>query len=320
MKAPLTIQTGKPVSECVSLLQSAATADTFVARFSADSGAIMCRVRGNKFRLWQKRSYANSFKPFFHGSFEPGVTGTKITGSFRMHPFVIAFMAVWFGMLFLIGGTIIVGGFHPAPSGRHPAPLIGILAPLLMMLFGVGLVSLGKWLGRSEKDAIAEFLQQTFSGPAKTTGASIVQPAQPEKSLSGAILFFAGMALLCLVGAVTGISSVHTGSVNGSPPQTIVTHFQSVAGRGISFAFGLLLAFLAYGTWKRLYVAWAMVFGLIFLSAANFAYNILSNPDALPPFKGAALVAFGFAIFAGASAAAGYWAFWWYKKKDLFTE
>jgi hypothetical protein len=63
-----------------------------------------------------------------------------------------------------------------------------------------------------------------------------------------------------------------------------------------------------------------LVFGLIFLSAASFVSNVLTDPHMLPPVKGMPFVAFSLFILGGAGLVGVYWAVWWYKKKDFFTE
>ncbi len=93
----------------------------------------------------------NSFKPMLIGSFSTLGGRTILSGVFRMHRLVQVFMTFWFGVLaFSVlteGASILVN-----PSDAWPAPLVGFM----MIAFGVGLVKIGKWLSRNDKEWLKE--------------------------------------------------------------------------------------------------------------------------------------------------------------------
>jgi hypothetical protein len=123
--------------------------------------AVLADFRGTAFRLHTGRYYSNSFAPFFYGILMEADGGTTIEGGFRMNPFVRLFLVFWLSFLLIFGvGAIMV----PAPA--HPAfgvsrgwlyVILGLLA-----ILGVGLVQLGKWLGRNDEQVIHSFLMKTL--------------------------------------------------------------------------------------------------------------------------------------------------------------
>ena len=126
-----------------------------------EAGAVTARIRANRFRLFaQGHKYVrNSFVPFFYGRVEQNREGTQIMGSFRMHPFVRVFLVIWFGALTVMSVVFPLVAF----SGNVPAgkpPLIFAVGPLLMILFGVGLVAFGRWLSRGQISRLREFLRE----------------------------------------------------------------------------------------------------------------------------------------------------------------
>lgn len=124
-------------------------------------GTVLAKVCANRFRLFvQGQKYMrNSFGPFFYGRVEEGREGTHIIGSFRMHPFVRAFLAIWFGGLAVM--AVIFPGV--AFSGNLPAgkpPFVFVVGPLLMILLGIALVAFGRWLSRGQISRLREFLRE----------------------------------------------------------------------------------------------------------------------------------------------------------------
>ena len=110
-------------------------------------------VRGNGVSVRRNIRYRNSFQTIFVGRMEPGFGGTILSGSFRMHAFVYAFMTVWFGFLLF--------AIAPDVANLGSAGLASI-APLGMVMFGVLLVLVGRFAARNEEQQIADFLRLTL--------------------------------------------------------------------------------------------------------------------------------------------------------------
>jgi hypothetical protein len=156
------LRTKLSVADCRKRLASATDLGGLALSWDANGpGAVVGEFRGPLFRLHTKKYYSNSFAPFFYGKLAEADGGAILEGGFRMHPFIRLFMVFWFAFLLLFGaGGLIV------PALPHPAVGIGrscffsVLA--LLAVVGVGLIQLGKWLGRGEKEVILSFLETTL--------------------------------------------------------------------------------------------------------------------------------------------------------------
>jgi hypothetical protein len=335
-KKPVSVKIQSPLSveQCATVLKNATVNDTPFGTMFVATSTIICKFSRNNFRLRQKRSYGNSFGPYFYGKLQQTETGTEISGEFRIHPFVVAFMALWFGLLILIGGMmvftsltqLVTGHYDHAKNGN---PLVGIFGPLIMVIFGIAFVKFGKWLGRSEETKMASFLQEAFSTNKAPSAAAFIQPLPPQKiSMTVPIFLFAALGLISFVSAFTGVSSYHTSasyytstsSNDLSHSGTAITYYHDHLGRWLAVANGIFLLFMAYGIWQRLYLIWRLGFVLIALSAVSFVFNVLADPNAFPHGSEKSLLVFTIFISVGALAVGVYWTVWWYKKKDYFTE
>ena len=152
------------IPECRSRLESAVDAERFGFSWSGYAGSreILGKIREMSFRLQKRRSYRNSFAPFFYGQFTPADGGTIIEGEFKMHPFVRAFMTFWFSFLaiFVVAALALPSRGQPEAAG---ARILMLLTAGLLAAFGVGLVKFGQWLGGSEQQTITTFLKASCS-------------------------------------------------------------------------------------------------------------------------------------------------------------
>ena len=101
---------------------------------------------------------------------------TLIRGRFRIHPSVVALMAVWFLGVATIGGSISVVMLKEILTGRVVSrgdmpETLGVLLGPAMVAFGVALVAFGWRMGRGQREVIERFLETTL------------QADQSEKSL-----------------------------------------------------------------------------------------------------------------------------------------
>jgi NADH:ubiquinone oxidoreductase subunit K len=316
------------VEECLNMLKSAVVQDTLFGTMFINSGSIIGKFNGESFRLRQKRSYGNAFGPYFYGKLRQTENGTEISGQFRIQPFVIAFMAFWFGAVLLGGGGMALSSLSQLITGhddhaKNANFLLGILSPLIMLVLGGAMVGFGKWLGKSEEVKMTGFLQQMFSDNKTSPTAAFVPPLSPPKiSMTRPLFFFVLLGLLSLISSFTGISSYHA-SASSDPSAhsgVLITYYHDEWGRWLAFATGIFLCLMAYGIWKRLYLVWKAGFALIALSAVNFVFEVVGDPNFLSSTSGFPLVIFILLISAGALAVGAFWTVWWYKKKDYFTQ
>lgn len=99
-------------------------------RFKHGTCAFEGSVDGSEFRIRRVIGYRNSFLPQIRGTISPTATGSRIDCRLSLHPFVIAFMVIWFGAVIAIGGAFV---FTPTEPGRSPWFR---LIPVAMLVFG----------------------------------------------------------------------------------------------------------------------------------------------------------------------------------------
>lgn len=158
------------------------------------------RVRGHRFRLRARRVHRNPFAPVFYGTFRELPGGTLIEGHVRIHPLVRLFAVLWlaFPGVFLCGFACAIGrGLIPILVGAENSSIQiagdelaefirGALVLLGFALLGVGMILFGKFLGRTEEEAILQFLQDTLDArpadPGERADARSSQPGSPVNS------------------------------------------------------------------------------------------------------------------------------------------
>ena len=151
------LRTKLSLTNCQTRLRSA----TDLPGLALSWGAVVGEFRGCAFRVHTGRYYSNSFAPFFYGTLTEADGGVTIEGGFRMNPFIRLFLVFWLSFLLLFGvGAIMI----PAPA--HPALGLGrgwLYAGLgALAILGVGMVKLGRWLGRGDEEVIHSFLTKTL--------------------------------------------------------------------------------------------------------------------------------------------------------------
>nr|WP_320049771.1 hypothetical protein [uncultured Desulfuromonas sp.] len=93
-------------------------------------------VSTSAFKIFRTTSPRNSFAPFLHGKIIPHPLGTKVTVTMTPHPFIFAFLCIWFLGLLPI--------FALGPAGE--LSLVNLLTPLAMTAFMLLLTYAGFWL------------------------------------------------------------------------------------------------------------------------------------------------------------------------------
>ena len=159
------LRTHLPIDECRARLESAIDPERFAFTPSGHSGSreILGSIGDSSFRLQKRRTYRNSFAPFFYGRFRAADSGTLIDGECRMHLVVKVFMGYWFSFVVLAACFGIVSFLSTDRVHREPgAGILSVLFPAALFAFGFGLVTIGRWLARDEEQAILTFLKDTL--------------------------------------------------------------------------------------------------------------------------------------------------------------
>lgn len=129
-------------------------------RWWAFSGArpFVASVSNDGFSLRVRQWYRNSFQTHLRARFHDEVNGTRMSCRVGMHPFVVGFMVVWFGLV----ATIAVGVITTFTASEGLGILPGVFFTALMGVFGVGLVWIGRWLAREETPRMLAFLSEVI--------------------------------------------------------------------------------------------------------------------------------------------------------------
>lgn len=115
------------------------------------------------FQLRVNNWYRNSFQTILYGSMRANGSATRLVCTARMGTFVIAFMAVWFTGVFLIGGAVALTALARMLDGdMHTQNLGGVAVFALMLAFGVGLIYVCRSLARNEEPKLLAFLEETI--------------------------------------------------------------------------------------------------------------------------------------------------------------
>lgn len=116
------------------------TAPRKLFRMTHDHPYFEGEISAERFQINRIIHYRNSFLPRITGTITPQENGTKIDIKMKLHPFITVFMAVWFtGVILATLAVLFVLLTKPEEA------TIGMLVPLVMLVFGIALVSGGFW-------------------------------------------------------------------------------------------------------------------------------------------------------------------------------
>src|ERR1700761_1768557 len=142
---PLDLHSPLPPEECLENLKRAV--DSIWNVFG--SKPVTGRIRGNTFTGSKRIYYRNSFNTLVRARIVPETGGSRITLRFGMHRFALAFMVFWFAGA--IGGTITATSVLSLVEGNaQPGAWFSAFIPVVMITFGVALVTFSRWLARHE--------------------------------------------------------------------------------------------------------------------------------------------------------------------------
>jgi hypothetical protein len=106
-------------------------------RVSRDHRVFEGTIDGMQFDVRRIIHYRNSFIPLIRGRIEPAPSGSRLTGTMRIHPVVGAFMVLWLAIVVFIGVPILVGSL--SDHWFNPVALV----PLIMLAAGITLPFVG---------------------------------------------------------------------------------------------------------------------------------------------------------------------------------
>jgi hypothetical protein len=153
--------TSMPLEECARRL-----------REGLASGRVRGRFDGTELIIAKTISYRNSFQTRLVAELVEENGQTRIRCNFSMHPFVIVFITMWLLILFLAGGGaafVTIVGFLTGSPSEDTWP--GGLFPGMIMIFGLGLVAVGRILARDEKEFLIAFVSDTIEGEQSSSAA-----------------------------------------------------------------------------------------------------------------------------------------------------
>jgi hypothetical protein len=111
-------------------------------------------VQSDSFKIVRIIQYRNSFLPRIKGVIESDLQGTIVKVKMRMHPFVLVFCVIWFGILSI--GIFFMTLVLLTSAKFEPASLI----PYGMFLFGYVLVTAGfRYESKKSKFFLAELFE-----------------------------------------------------------------------------------------------------------------------------------------------------------------
>jgi hypothetical protein len=115
-------------------------------------------------RVRKRIFYRNSFQIHLSATLIEEDGHTRVICRFGMHPVVVVFLVFWFGVLLLAGGGGIIAGVLKLISEPRLAvgDLVGELIPAMMLVFGVMLVPVARYLGAGERLTLTEFVRRTL--------------------------------------------------------------------------------------------------------------------------------------------------------------
>ena len=136
---------------------------------------IIGRIGDHRLSARKRIRYRNSFQTVLRAGLDEQFGQTRFHCRFSMHPFVIAFMTVWFGFIGLgCLAALIHVAVRSGQSGKtYPTDLASALAggliPAGMFVFGIFMVRFCRYLARDEQSFLIDFLQTTVDAkPAET--------------------------------------------------------------------------------------------------------------------------------------------------------
>ena len=123
--------------------------------------AVIGRIGKDRLSLRRRISYRNSFQTLLTAKLVEAGGATTLDCRFSMHPFVITVMAAWLGGVCFALASLGLSLMRDA-SALGDMPLLVLAMPAGMLAFGLGLLWLGLFLARHERQFLTDFLARTI--------------------------------------------------------------------------------------------------------------------------------------------------------------
>jgi hypothetical protein len=144
--------------ECAARLREVTDQNGLFSSFG--SKPLIGSVSSASVQLRKRIGYRNSFQTVLTGTIQRHDGGAVFRGRTSMHPFVIAFMAVWGGFMVLMGAAVFVASVGEMIAGGGAS--IFALVPPLMLVLGIGMVYFCRHLARGEEQFLITIVAKTI--------------------------------------------------------------------------------------------------------------------------------------------------------------
>ncbi len=146
------IQTSLTLEETITALKAQVEPKKWMRWFSRDHAIFEGDISRDGFKIVRIIHYRNSFMPVIRGTFKQSQNGINVMIRMGLHPFVMAFMCVWFGSVFF--------GLLAAGAGLDSNKLSLSIPLLIMLIFGWVMVYGGFWFeARKAKPQLLSILR-----------------------------------------------------------------------------------------------------------------------------------------------------------------
>ena len=152
-----------PPDECAVRLQEA-TDHRFFSRFG--SRPVVGGFHGRQVSLRKRIRYHNVFKTYLIGSLEENGQSTTFRGTAGMHPFLIVFLAIGFGLMLLGCCAIIV--LNVLAGLGFPFGVVGV--PFVAALV-LSVIQFGRWFARDGEQFLLNFVASVLDAEPTSPGA-----------------------------------------------------------------------------------------------------------------------------------------------------
>jgi hypothetical protein len=151
-RGPIHLTTLLSPQLCASRLQGVLGGERVVGSVN-EHGAFLCKS-GYEFDMGERVRRANSFRPWLRIKLFGTPSGTSIVCRSGTHPFVFAFLTVWFGFLAVVGIRVASG----ATATMHRVSVLGFIAGLSVL--GAAIVWACRALARGEVEYLVDVVAE----------------------------------------------------------------------------------------------------------------------------------------------------------------
>lgn len=161
---PIVLKSSLSPRECLQRLAEAIDPDPFLNfRKISRSKPVVGTVTEKHWTLCKRVQGRNSFQTELTASVRAAGDGSVIVCRFGMNPVVFVFSIMW------LAGAVTIGGMMFAVSLFRPDPLSpdniwGLVAPPIMILFGLFVVGIGQMISQGDEKFLLRFVKQTVDG------------------------------------------------------------------------------------------------------------------------------------------------------------